>query len=250
MERLGPFHANALCTHQIVQIRSIFMVNEPMIKVNSVFFTVDLQTMYYAMCNQVFEHKYCLYMACCTVATAIQYILYGNYTRKKVIDARVTSYVEGVPLFTVEEIKEFKVQRLKHKDCGHTHALLFDWFIPYQRYTIRFVLLHLEEYFRTSGNTSIETYCLDRMIPVKTFRKWLQWMNENMGLLTEMGVVQNRKENTANIREWLSGIMDHTGAWMLKSLSGINLMLFQNHTMPANYMNYEIGRFRHISIPT
>jgi hypothetical protein len=189
-------------------------------------------------------------MACCTVATAIQYILYGTYIRKKVIDARVTSYADGVPLFEVEEISEFKVQRLKHKECGHTHALMFDWFIPYQRYTVRFALLHLEEYYRNCEKLSIETYCLDRMIPVKTFRMWLQWMNENMGLLTEMGVVQNRKENKRNIRGWLSEILCHTGAWMLKSLSGINLMLLQNHTMPANYMNYEIGRFRHISIPT
>ena len=220
------------------------MVNEPRINVKSEFFTADLQTLYYSMCEQVREHKYGLYMACCTTATAIEYILYGTYSRKEVIDARLIGYCNGVPEIEKQVIKHFSVQRLKHKDCGHTHALMFEWFIPYQKYSIRFVLLHLQRYF--SLHTSIEKYCLENEIPISTFRRWKEWLKENMGLLTETGIVLDEKENRQSLMNWLREITDNTSLWLLKSLSGLNRVLFQWNGMPADYVNYQIRMFRRI----
>ena len=67
-----------------------------------------------------------------------------------------------------------------------------------------------------------------------------------MGMLTDMGLVRDRKENKENIWKWLSMVLDNTGLWILKCLSGLNRTLFQRRGMPANYLNYRIGRFRHI----
>lgn len=223
------------------------MINEPKIIVKDDFFTSDFQTMYDAMCERVFKHRNELFMACCIVATAIGYILYGTYKRK-VIDARITGFRNNIPQFETQKIDDFRVQRLMHKECGHTHALMFELFVPYQKYSLRFVLLHLHRYFQT--DTTIEAYCLDNDIPISAFRRWQQWLKENMSLLTEIGLVREVKENRENLRKWLEEIRRHTGRWMLKSLAYINLALFQRHRMPANYMNYRIGNFRKMSSPT
>lgn len=220
------------------------MVNEPRINVKSDFFTADLPTLYNSMCKQVREHKNRSYMACCTADTAIEYILYGTYPRKEVIDARVIGYHNGIPEIETQVIQEFRVQRLKHKDCGHTHALMFEWFIPYQKYSIRFVLLHLQRYF--SMGTSIEKYCLDNEIPITTFMRWMEWLKENIGLLTETGLVLDKEENRQNLMNWLFEIIEKTRSWLLRSLSGLNRVLFQRHKMPTHYMNYQILMFRQI----
>lgn len=220
------------------------MVNEPRINVKSDFFNADLQTLYYSMCELVREHKYGLYMACCIVETAVEYILYGTYSRKEVIDARIIGYHNGVPEIEKQIIHQFKVQRLRHKDCGHTHALMFEWFIPYQKYSIRFVLLHLQRYF--SLKTSMEKYCLENEIPISTFRRWKKWLKENMGLLTETGIVLDKEENRKNLMSWLLEISDNTRSWLLRSLSGLNRVLFQWRGMPADYVNYRILLFRHL----
>ena len=219
------------------------MVNEPRIIVKNDFFSEDLQSLYDTMREHVKRHRDILYMACCVAATKIYYILYGTYTRT-VIDARVKGYHNGIPELETIVIENFRVQRILHKDCGHTHALMFEWFIPYQQYSFRFVLLHLFRYFKT--DTTIEAYCLDNTIPIQTFRRWLGWLKENMGLLTEMGLVQDAKENKENIREWICRIKENMEHWLLKSLAGLNLALFQRHKMPANYVNYRIGLFRKI----
>lgn len=234
------------------------MINEPRINVNNVFFTGDLQQLYNKMTNRVSEHRGMIYMACCMVIESIQYILYGYYTRK-VIDARVTKYHNGVPEFEIITIEDFCIQRLMHKNCkwqkdsgtgdhGHTHALMFEWFIPYQKYSARFVLLHLQAYFRI-GET-IEKFCLDHKIPISTFRRWLQWLGENMGHLREMGLVKDRNEHRENLMKWLNEITERVGFWMLKSLSKLNRFLFQRHTMPANYMTYGIEKFKQFPTPT
>lgn len=197
-------------------------------------------------------------MACCMMAEAIQYIFYGYYSRK-VVDAVVTGYHNGNPEFKIISIDKFYVHRLMHMGCrqkgkdeqktrGHTHALMFEWFIPYQKYSVRFVLLHLQLYFRT-GKT-IEKFCLDQEIPISTFRRWLQWLEENMGHLREMGIVKNRKENTENLMKWLSEIMEKVSFWLFKSLSRLNRVLFQRHDMPADYKNYMIGNFIEVPVPT
>jgi len=224
------------------------MVNEPKIIVKNDFFTVDLQTLYNSMCEQVRKHRGNLYMACCIAAAAVTYVLYGTYPRKQLIDARVIGYHNGIPELETIVVREFRVQRLMHKDCGHTHALMFEWFIPYQKYSIRFVLLHLHRYF-LMGQT-IEYYCLENEIPVTVFRRWLEWFRENMPFLTQMGIVRDRNENRENLRKWLSMILKNTGPWLLRSLAGLNRVLFQRHEMPAGYMNYRIRDFRNIPLPT
>ena len=238
--------------------RSIFMVNEPRIDVNSEFFTGDLQQLYFKMTSRVSEHRERLYMACCMLVETVHYIFYGYYTRK-VVDAVVTGYHNGIPEFQIISIDKFHVQRLMHTGCkkkgkdkqktrGHTHALMFEWFIPYQKYSARFVLLHLQLYFRT-GET-IEKFCLDHEIPISTFRRWLQWLKENMGSLRDMGLVKNLKENMENLKKWLSEIMETVGPWLLKSLSRLNRVLFQRHEMPADYKNYRVDRLIEIPVPT
>lgn len=218
------------------------MINEPRINVNSDFFSADLQTLYDHMCEKVRKHKFRLYMACCEVDTGIDYILYGTYPRKEVIDARITGYHNGIPEIEKLVINQFRVQRLKHKDCGHTHALMFEWFIPYQKYSIRFVLLHLQRFF--SMKISIEKYCLENDIPISSFKRWQEWLAKNMELLTEAGIVLDKKENRKNLGNWLLEIVRNTSSWLIMSLSHLNLVLFQKRRMPADYVNYRIQMSR------
>lgn len=202
---------------------------------NAEFFCKDFQTLYDTILALVTKHVLLLFMPCCGILDRIDYICYGKYTRKLVIDARLTGYQNGIPQFERVEIREFKVQRIKHKKCGHTHGALFELFIPFQKYTIRFVLIHLKRYY--SMHTSIESYCLDNDIPIKVFREWIQWMKRNMSFLTEIGAVKEYQENKKNISEWLLTIMEDIPFWITKSLTLLNLSLFQRHSMPANYTN-------------
>ena len=134
------------------------MVNEPKILVNNDFFTEELDKLYKALTDRASEHRDRLFMACCkSDDSRDSYIEYGYYTRG-VTDARITGYSSnGIPEIEITETDDFEIKRLQHKCCGHTHGLMFELFIPYQKYTVRFVLLLLYRYFHLKP--TIEEFC-------------------------------------------------------------------------------------------
>ena len=224
------------------------MVNEPRILVNNDFFTADIDALYESLCKKVDEHRNRTYMACCRRGDSRDsYIRYGSYTRR-VTDARVTGYRDGIPELEVDEVDNFEIHRLQHKSCGHTHGLMFELFIPYQKYTVRFVLLLLHRYFHSKE--TMEALCNEFYITISTFKKWLKWLGESMPILTKEGLVQDEKENREKLKKWICRIWEHPGLWQLKSLAGQNLALFQHHRMPAHCLSYDIRKYREIPGPT
>lgn len=221
------------------------MVNEPRILVNSDFFTEKLDKLYEALLERARGHRDRLYMACCGKEDSrCSYIEYGYYTRRAT-DARITGYTSsGIPEIEITETDDFEIKRLQHKSCGHTHGLMFELFIPYQKYTVRFVLLLLYRYFHLKP--TVEEFCARYNITAGTFEKWLKWLEESMPILTEAGIVGDRKENRQKLMEWIRRIWEDHVSWQLKSLAGQNLALFQRHRMPAHYLNYDIKKYRKI----
>ena len=220
------------------------MVNEPRILVNSDFFTAELDKLYKDLKDGAAEHRDRFFMACCgNEDSRDSYIGYGYYTRRAT-DARITGYSNGIPEIEVTEHDKFEIQRLQHKSCRHTHGLMFELFIPYQKYTVRFVLLILYRYFLLKP--TVEELCGRYNITAGTFEKWLKWLEESMPILTEAGIVRDRKENRQKLMEWIRRIWEDHGSWQLKSLAGQNLALFQRHRMPAHYLNYDIKKYRKI----
>ena len=162
------------------------------------------------------------------------YILYGHYTRKTVIDVQRIRKEDGSSEFREIEIEGFKIQRIMDRTTGATHAVLGELFIPYKQYTIRYVLYHLKQFF--SQPVSQESYCLDecQLNSIDTFRTWLNWMRDHITVLHEMGLVENYRENLEKMRQWVREIAGDIRYWQEISLQRLNLGLFQDHRMPEN----------------
>lgn len=76
----------------------------------------------------------------------------------------VVDYVHGRII-----IDRKKIQRVKCS-CGHTHALLKDFLIPYCQYTLRFILQVLKAYFHHSHTVS--QICGRFQISPPTLYRW------------------------------------------------------------------------------
>lgn len=61
--------------------------------------------------------------------------------------------------------------------CGHTHAVLFDLIVPYERHTLLFILRALSEYF--VRRYSVEKICEIFQITQKRLYSWVEKWNEH-----------------------------------------------------------------------
>lgn len=94
----------------------------------------------------------------------------------------VTDFVDGRPAK-----EELTVLRLAC-GCGHTHAVLPDFIVPYSGYGLLFLLRLLAEYFLGTG--SVERLCERFAITRNQLYKWLKlWQSQKeqwLGLLASM----------------------------------------------------------------
>ena len=78
--------------------------------------------------------------------------------------------------------------------CGHTHAMLFDVLIPYERHSLFFVLRVLSEYFLHLR--SVEKLCERFQITPKRLYAWLRKWNEHkkawLGVLEDIETSSRR----------------------------------------------------------
>ena len=91
-------------------------------------------------------------------------------------------------------------------------------------------------------DTSIEDYCLDHSISIPTFTKWLKWLEDNISILREIGLFQDKKENRKTLKEWIHEIKTRSTDWLIKSLRLLNRSLFQRRRMPDNTMYHFLLR--------
>lgn len=163
------------------------------------------------------------------------YILYGSFKRKSIRDIQLVKQQDGTFKAVECNIKEFRVQRILVRKDGipcSTQSLLPHLFIVYATFTLRFVLYHLWQFKNMS--VSIEAYCLDNDISIPTFKKWLDWLKQNISILREEGLFQDKAENSEIIKNWILEIRFSPLKWLSRSLRLLNLSLFQKHRMPDN----------------
>jgi len=95
----------------------------------------------------------------------------------------ITDFIDGKPVR-----HEITILRLVC-DCGHTHAILPDFIVPYSGYGLFFLLRVLAEHFL--GLASVEQLCERFSITRNQFYKWLKlWRSQKeewLGLLSSMG---------------------------------------------------------------
>ena len=138
-----------------------------------------------------------------------------------------------------------KIQRImcvdNDKDCnGHTHAILGPLFVPYSKYSIRYVVYHLYRLFVLFPGMSIEDYCLNNKISVKKMNEWIQWIEDAIPLLVALRFLPPECNLGTNDVKGKRAKLKATMLWFFKKpvsfyscvLSVLKKVLFQKHRMP------------------
>jgi hypothetical protein len=217
------------------------MINQPRKKIkslNNIFMQADLVDLYNSAVKKVISRESSILLACCNLITAISFILYGTYKRN-VIDVVLVVTPERKPFYQVRPIS-LRIQRIKCKSklnkCkNNTHALLFDFFVPYGHYSVRFILHFLKLYF--DSDKSIEAFCLEegpRLFSEKTFKKWLAWYDTHIELFHVMGIVSSPKQKREIRKTCFKQMITDIAAIIRNSLHTFNFTIFQRHKSPKN----------------
>ncbi len=168
------------------------------------------------------------------------YILWGRYTRHRIIDIQCVTSEDGSQRYEKVEIPEFSIQRIRDTETGATHAVLGEFFVPYKQYTLRYILFYLRHFF--SKHVVQETYCGDNDIDLKTFSMWLKWLREHINILCGLGLTECYSDDWQIMSQWIRQIADNIFEWTYNSLKKLNLALFQKRKMPENTMYRKYDR--------
>ncbi len=114
--------------------------------------------------------------------------------------------------------------------CGHTHAILPDFIIPYSGYGLFFILRVLAEHFM--GHSSVERLCERFSITRNQFYKWLTlWHSQKaewLGALQDMGISSRTFMHSLLQMGSYSGFASSFVRRFARSF-------FQSHKNPAGY---------------
>ena len=179
---------------------------------------------------------------------ADDYILWGSYTRDCILDIQRIACKDGSWKYEVVKLENFRIQRIKDKETGKTHALLDEVLIPYRKYSLRYILYHLQQFF--SKPCTQESYCLEAEIEPKTFSLWLKWIKDHFTVLSDQGVTQSYRDNWKTMRQWVQNLGEDLSKWTHDSLQKLNLALFQKRKMPGNTMYQKYTRSGRVYPPT
>ena len=204
------------------------------------FWKISLEEMYAALSSAVRARRSRFYMPSYErYCEADGYILWGGYTRDRIIDVQCIPCEDGSWRYETVEIKDFRIQRIRDKKTGATHAILNEFFVPYKQYSLRFILFHLCQFFKE--HVTQEAYCLDAEIDIEAFHQWLKWLRNSSTLLYGFGLTRSYSDNWQAMRQYIQEIAGDIPSWAYNSLKIMNLALFQDHEMPENtmYQKYE-----------
>lgn len=204
------------------------------------FWTISLGEMYAALLCTVRARRSRFYIPSSErYCEADGYILWGGYTRDRIIDVQCIPCEDGSWQYVTVEIEDFRIQRIMDKRTGATHAVLNEFFVPFKQHSLRFILFHLRQFF--NQRVTQEAYCLDAEIDVEEFRQWLKWIRDSIALLYGFGLTRSYSDNWQVMSQWIHEIAGNTSGWAYNSLRKKNLALFQDRKMPENtkYRNYE-----------
>ncbi len=116
---------------------------------------------------------------------------FASYTRYLV------EWEDGLPAS-----HEVTVQRYRCSSCGHTHSLLSSALVPYSSYSLRFMLLVLQDYFL--GRACVQKVCERAGISISTLYRWkaLFLMHKVLWL----GVLEDLKASAETFLDGMDGV--------------------------------------------
>ena len=123
----------------------------------------------------------------------------------------------------------FLVTILREKcECGHTHALLNDFLVPYSSYTLRFMLQVLKAYLRRSR--TVQKICSDFQITPPTLYRWKRLFLSHRTLL--IGLLRSKESDPAYFLQFIDRVpvlSDFLEAFFRK----VSFSFLQSHHNPA-----------------
>ena len=157
------------------------------------------------------------------------YILYGTYGREPIRDIQQVRDSDGNLEYKETIVKDIRLQRILIYATGETHAILNELLVPYGNFSLRYILYHLHQYF--SQSISMEAYCGQHDFDERTFEGWIEWMKQNITILTQLGLTQDRKDNRQTLKQWTEELIVHFYEAGEKALYLLRLALYQQHRM-------------------
>ena len=140
-------------------------------------------------------------------------------------DRNLVGFAGGRPMW-----EKILILRVICESCGHTHAILPDIIIPYDSYSLFFILRVLGERFvlKTTVDRLCERFCITR----NQFYKWLKLWREHKKLW--LGVL-NSLETTS--RSFLKALttMESLSEFTAAFISTYAHSFLQSHRNPADY---------------
>ena len=151
--------------------------------------------------------------------------IFASYER------HIIDIADGKPL-----IRRIKVPRYLCK-CGHSHAFLPDFIIPYSQYTLPFILYVLKLYF--SRSMTIQAICDSYQITPRTLYRWKRVFTEHRELWPAFA--RFRHKSGEQVIDFLLSrpvFSDFTASFYSETL----LSFLQTHANPANCCHPPPGR--------
>lgn len=126
------------------------------------------------------------------------------------------------------EVVSHKVNILRLScQCGHTHAVLFDVLIPYERHSLFFILRVLAEYFLHLS--SIEKLCERFYITQKRLYSWIKKWNADK--TTWLGVLKSQEISNFSFLKSLVSMQSYS-SFSADFVRNSSVSFLQTHANP------------------
>lgn len=141
---------------------------------------------------------------------AMNFTIHGQYERN-VVDLRPLLDENNNPIldehgniifedYQGEENRiKMNITRIKCKEDGTTHALLFQLFVPYAQYSLRYIVYHLYQW--SKSGTSVEAYCDAHNLSVVNVRKWMKYLEESVPMLQQVGLIPETEQMDESVQD-------------------------------------------------
>ena len=159
-------------------------------------------------------------MACPSCGSRGNCVPHGSYKRV-LIDVEHSKVVYG----------SVEIKRVRCKSCGHTHALLPDYIVPYTTYSLLFILRVLAAYFL--GRETVEQLCQRYEISPSMLYEWKALFLEHKRLW--LGALKDAETAVADFIRQLLGLPSYSEDFSRPFYRGISCSFLQRHKDAAHF---------------
>ena len=109
---------------------------------------------------------------------ADDYIRWGFYQRKNILDIRTSQDKDGNVQYIEDEIRDLKIQRIRVRKNGKTHAVLTALFVPYYAALDAAGCKRREPY--CCRHTTATALAIDENVAPQTVQRIMRWASTRM----------------------------------------------------------------------